>query len=438
MAKWMELSRRASLRVLCHRHFFAGCLFTALLVRLLFIALFDARPLSDFGWYFDKGRDIAAGVGYVVKNDGFPLWGPGQPLETPRPTAFWPVGYPAFLGALFFSTSWLVDPLWAAKIANALLYVAAIGAVAYTTKVAFSELAARITTLILTFLPNHIAYTSLTSVEIYFLFLTTGAIGLTVLHRQRKRLAPAVAAGVLFGLAILTKPQSVLLPGAVVLALSFRDWRRGLRLGLVIYAVALFCVLPWSLRNYHAFGGRFVFVSNNGGINLLISNMPGSWGRDGLMWNKELDHIVTATEDEIDRDKQARAVFVDYAKKNPGAILRELPDKLFAFVAADVDGFGWNQGAVTRFRDAPIWTPFRVVSQLYYLAIGALAIACLWHHRKNPEPAARAGLVVILYFGAICLVFTGGARFHFPVVPWLAAYAGGLLAGLLRERAPVY
>jgi len=426
----------AALRVLLHRHFYPACFFAALLIRLAFISAFDPKPLSDFGWYFDKGREIAAGEGYVVKDDGFPLWDQGQPLATPRPTAFWPVGYPAFLAAVFYLTSWLIDPLSAAKIANAILYVFAIGAVAYSTKVIFSPVAARISTLILAFLPNHIAYTSLTSVEIYFVFLTTTAIALVLHYREKNRTVFLVFAGLFFGLATLTKPQSVALAGAILVALYWGQWRRAAYVTAVVYIAALACVLPWTYRNYQAFDGRLVFVSNNGGINLLICNMPGAWGNKGLMWNKELDDIIATTTDEVTRDKAARAVYVHYATHNVGKMISDLPMKVFALFSADVDGFGWNQGSTTRFANAPIWLPFRIVSQIYWMVMTALAFGSAWYFRKSRAPALRTGAVVLLYFVGIALVFAGGPRFHFPVSPWLAAYAAGLLGAWLQDRPP--
>jgi 4-amino-4-deoxy-L-arabinose transferase-like glycosyltransferase len=422
-------------RVLLHRHFYPACFAAALLIRLVFIGFFDAQPLSDFGWYFDKGREIAAGEGYVVKDDGFPLWEKGKPLETPRPTAFWPVGYPAFLAALFTLTSFFVDPLLAAKVANAFLYLGAIGAVAYSTKVVFSPLAGRISALILAFLPNHIAYTTLTSVEIYFVFLTTAAIALVLHYRQKERWSSLVGAGLLFGLAILAKPQSILLGGVILAALYWGHWRRLARATAIVYVAALLCVLPWTYRNYQAFDGRFVLVSNNGGINLLIFNMPGAWGNKGLMWNKELHEIIASTDDEVSRDKAARAAYMQYAKHNVGRMIRDLPMKVFALYSVDVDGFGWNQGSTTRYAGAPVWLPFRAVSQVYWMAMLGLALGSAWYFRKQRTPEQRTGPVVLLYFTGISLVFAGGPRFHFPISPWLAAYAAGLLGAWLEGRA---
>ena len=63
----------------------------------------DAAPMSDQLWYFERAVGMLNGEGYAVQG---------------QPTAFWPVGYPAFLAGLFavFGPS-----LEAAKIANLVL-----------------------------------------------------------------------------------------------------------------------------------------------------------------------------------------------------------------------------------------------------------------------------------------------------------------------------
>src|SRR5258706_1608099 len=173
---------RAKIRSsLCAPRALGFILLAATVVRLLWLALVPARPLSDFLWYYEHGLGIASGRGYALTLDNFPLMLPGNPLPAPRLTAFWPVGYPGFLGVLFHLTSGLGHPLGVAKLANVALDVVGIGAMAYATNAIFeSVLAGRAVALLLAFLPNHIAYTSLTSVEIYFFFLSASAIALLV------------------------------------------------------------------------------------------------------------------------------------------------------------------------------------------------------------------------------------------------------------------
>jgi 4-amino-4-deoxy-L-arabinose transferase-like glycosyltransferase len=424
-------------RVLLHRAFPVVCVLAALLVRVVWIALIQAEPISDYQWYYSQGVRIAEGKGYSVDHDGFPLWSAGRPLATPRPTAFWPVGYPAFLGALFRLTSGAIEPFLAAKLANAVLYVGLLLALAYTATLIFeSKLAGRATLLFVGFIPNHIAYTTLTSVEIYFATLVAIGVAL-VLYAKHERRWPALGgAGLVFGLASLTKPQSVLLPGLLLLLLNGRQFRRLIVDGACIYVPIVLVQIPWTLRNFEAFDKLF-FVSTNGWMNLAFGNTPGGFGNEGLMWNRELHDIVMKHNTELAWNEAAKHYILDYLRANPARVLLGLPNKFLQLYMADVDGFGWNRAADAAHAGAWFWTPLRVLSQLYYLACLSLAAVSIVTRWRSHGRYFAVGPLLIAYFTAIYLVFFGGARFHFPVVPWLALYAAGLFAELLHKRAAV-
>ena len=76
--------------------------------RLGWMAAVDAAPMSDQLWYFQRAVGLLDGEGYSVGG---------------RPTAFWPVGYPAFLAGLFAVTG---PSLEAAKAANLALSAVAL------------------------------------------------------------------------------------------------------------------------------------------------------------------------------------------------------------------------------------------------------------------------------------------------------------------------
>lgn len=421
-------------RALLHRWFLLVCLACAVGIRMAWLAWSDAQPTSDFEWYYQHGLRLADGKGYSVDHDGFPLWAVGRPLPAPRPTAFWPVGYPAFLAGVFTLTRGIVSPLLAAQLANIGLSVLTVGAVAYAATLIFgSGLAGRLTLLLAAFVPNHIAYTSLTSVEIYFAALIAAGVAL-LLHSSEKSSWPAlIGAGLVFGFATLTKPQAVILPALLLGVLMLKQPRRLAKAGLLIYLPLALVPLVWTLRNFNAFE-RVFFVSTNGWINLLIGNLPGGWN-SGVMWNPELHAIITQYRSELEWNDAARAVVLEYAKNNPFEILAGLPKKLFWLYAADVDGFGWNRAADSTNASSTLWVPLRAVAQMYYVAclVGALLGSV---SRLCPRTRYFAvGPVLALYFTLVYLAFFGGARFHFPVVPWFATYAAGFLAVLIERRA---
>jgi Gpi18-like mannosyltransferase len=139
--------------------FVPACLVLGTLLRVAWIYLVDPDQVSDFLWYQQFAANIALGKGYSMNG---------------IPTGYWPIGYPAFLGGLFylFGPSVLIG-----KVANIVLYVGTIFLTYQLSKRLFnSDPAARITVGILSFYPNHIAHTALLSSEILFVFLVALSI----------------------------------------------------------------------------------------------------------------------------------------------------------------------------------------------------------------------------------------------------------------------
>jgi hypothetical protein len=368
-----------------------------------------------------------------VTYDGCPLWEHGNPLPAPRPTAFWPIGYPLFLAGVFSLTRGL-DPLLAAELANVALSLALMATLAWCARRIFrSKLAARLTLVLLAFLPNHIAYLTITSSEVLFVTLASLAIALLIAASENERLWLRLTAGLMFGLATMIKPQAVLLPPLLLLVLHFREPVRLMRAGALVLVMVALTLAPLWVRNHRAFG-RFVFVSTNGGINLLIGNLPGAYA-PGVFWNRELTDLVRSDASEVERDVRARAMAERWMRSHPLEVVAQLPKKFFTLYAADYDGFGWNSAADERFQKSPLVRPLKLGSEIYYLVIGALALLS-WRHRRRFDPALYGiGPALFVFISAVYLAIFGASRFHFPLVPWLAVYAAATLATML-EREP--
>src|SRR5207245_1378044 len=98
---------------------------------------------------------------------------------------------------------------------------------------------------------------------ILFTFLML--LGVALLLLESSRALMAVLAGVAFGLSCMVRPQVLPLPFAFVLLLPAirkpaRPFREMLVSIVALYATLLLVLVPWTLRNYRAFG-HFVFVS---------------------------------------------------------------------------------------------------------------------------------------------------------------------------------
>ncbi len=396
------------------------CLLTSLVVRLLWVGLVPSVPVSDFGWYYQRGLEIAGGGGFAVGGS---------------PTAYWPVGYPAFLGLVFYAFG---PHLIAAKLANVLMHIGIlILSYLIARNVFSSELTGRLTLLVLAFHPNQIAYGSLLSTECLFLLLLLVGVWMVLGCPPRPR--AAIAAGAAFGLACLVKPQVLPVPLLLITMLHLRGTRHVsmLRLGgsvLIVYATILGTISPWIARNYVVFGDLF-YISNNGGVTLFIGNNPHANGT--YIPIEDLEHLLGPTLDERSRDVQASRYAVDYALRNPVRTIGLWPAKLYYTYNEDVEGVTWNAKGLERIgpgMEIFLWW-FTGLAQNYYLCIifaflAYLVIVFMGPRRRNSAPPA-IGLAVIGYFTFVCLVTIGISRFHFPLVPWMVMYIASLGESIL-------
>ncbi|MEP6879691.1 MAG: hypothetical protein ABI865_12675, partial [Nitrosospira sp.] len=136
--QWPHLLWASLFGVLGSHYFIFACLILFVALRAVLIFFVPIEMGSDASWYFNSAVSIASGDGYS---------------EGGYPTAYWPVGYPGFLGVLFylFGQDQLVG-----QIANLLMATATFFLQLELTRRIFrSEAAARLGVLLLTIYPNH-------------------------------------------------------------------------------------------------------------------------------------------------------------------------------------------------------------------------------------------------------------------------------------------
>ncbi|ODT70104.1 MAG: glycosyl transferase [Nitrosomonadales bacterium SCN 54-20] len=399
-------------------------LFVALRAALIFFVPIEMT--SDASWYFNRAISIASGEGYS---------------EAGYPTAYWPVGYPGFLGIFFylFGQDKLVG-----QIAN--LVMAAVSfllQLELTRRIFRSEAAARLSVLLLTLYPNHAAYTSFILTEIYFTFLLLLGV---YLYITRSHWLWVWICGIVFGLAALTKPQVVFLPGLLVLFHVFSKERRDkLRhpfiKGFAIYLAMAMVLVPWAVRNTMVFG-EFVLISTNGGATLLTGNNPTASGG-----YEENDPLVAqrnfSVQDQVESDRHARKLATDWIRANPMRFVELIPLKIWHLWSRNGEAEWAYQAGYQyyeQYRNA--FRTVRWINQIFYglLLVGSFAAAFLLmkHRDKVAWPWALIGYCLMIYLTLISIVFSGQPRFHFPVMPWVIMYAAWaavmITAGQPRER----
>ena len=249
---------------------------------------------------------------------------------------------------------------------------------------------------------------------------------------DRPSVKGGVLAGVLLGIAILTRPNFVVLvPLEVVWALwQFRSSRRVQALAIGVPLLALLTLAPWTIRNWVRFRA-FIPLSTGGGSALLQGNNrivvtePSRFGY--AFWDAELPEYRTAlmtASNEYRRDQLAKQFAVEWLLSNPE---------------------DWPFLAQAKLRRA--FTPFLQPNspRLYRLAMllgwGPLLVLflatagpTLFHFLRSGHPGWILH-VTILHHALVSVLFFASARYRQPVEPLCIILAATALdSGTRRLR----
>jgi hypothetical protein len=268
--------------------------------------------------------------------------------------------------------------------------------------------------------PNSIAYVSLVSAEPLSTLVLLAAVERHVAALQGHPRARAWA-GLLYGWAVLCKPHVLLVP--IVLSLissSARRWQTLLALGL-----GLIVVLPWSLRNSLVFG-RPVFVSTNGGYNLLVGANPRADGR----W-MEVRTDAESGSNEADYDRVFAQKALAFIASNPLHYLSLAPYKVRNLFWPGNEGIHWTVTGLAKLdpdRRHVLGLAKPLTSGLSVaLAIAAVMGFLRWRRHWGAKTLAAIPLVFML----VAAIFFGESRFIQPALPYV------VLLAMLAVTSPV-
>jgi 4-amino-4-deoxy-L-arabinose transferase-like glycosyltransferase len=383
-----------------------GVLALALALRVAWCVVAAREPagLHDPGFYRALAAQLADGDGYVLAGE---------------PTAYYPVGYPAVLAALFLVTD-------AHTTAVAALNVAAgVGAVALAFALGrriAGPTAGIAAAAVLATVPNLVLHTAVALSETVFVAAFLGAL---VLLLDRRLLL----AGLVLGASILVRPVAVpVLPLLVLPWLAAGDGRRAaLRQTAVVALAAIAVVVPWTVRNAIRMDA-FVPISTNTGDNLCMSRQPGAHG--GFLLT---DHCfggpavegLDRPEYEIARDRQGRELAFEFVRDRPARELRLWLDRLGAAVRHDHDALdaaeSYGDGAFLTDgeRDA-----LRRLADGHWYVLGPLGLGAAVAVAAHPRLRRDEGLVLLVTSAVGLLLpivlFFGDPRFKVPAVAVLA------------------
>jgi hypothetical protein len=289
--------------------FTCAAVVVAFLPRLFVALAWSREPVWDGHYYHFGAMRIAQGLGY---SDDIVVAG----VRTWHPWAHYPVGYSAFLGALYslFGSGLAVAPVGNAVIGAAL--VAVVHRLALRTMTLNrARIAAGLTALH----PGLIVYSAVLMNEVLCALLVLTAAWVAV---RRIRWTSTILAGVLFGCATLVRPSALVAAPLVALLLPLPRLV-AIQRGVIVTAVAVFTVLPWTYRNCRVMDGC-ALVSTNGGWNLAIGALTET-GRFQTLRARDGCPIVTG---QVQQDRCWAEVGLGLIAKDPGHWLGLVPKKL--------------------------------------------------------------------------------------------------------------
>lgn len=392
------------------------------------------QGLADPGIYYRTALRIADGSGYVSIND--------------HPTAYYPPGYPWFLG----SFQWVLErvglgshTVGAIAVAQALLSGVAIAAVIVVGDRLGGRRVGIAAGAVLALWPNLVVHSSLMLSETLFVTLLSLALaGIVTLRGATGRFVwwRAVLAGGALGAATLVRPQVLLAAAAIVLGwvICRLPWRDVLARTAVLVVGVMVVVAPWTIRNAIVFG-ELIPVSTNDGDNLCVGFSTETTGYFTMPESCNTVELYTAgPEAELRRQATTRDRALEFIRRHPAELPELTWKKLWYTYRTDSDGiwasmsFGqdpWLTGWGRRVYD--------VVSTVYYAAVmvaAAVGAVLAWRRSwstRRADPTAVALVLGALASSAVPALFFGDPRFKVAATPFYAPLAAVAVVAVLNR-----
>lgn len=338
---------------------------------------------------------------------------------------FYPPLYHYFIAGVETALGTLAAVRWAQVLIGSLL-VPAVGRVG---ALAFGEPAGLAAAAVTAFYPDLVWFSAHYWSETLFLVLLWWAIErlLAADREGKRRIGSALTAGLLWGLAILTR-ETILyftpLPGLWLL------WRgpRGAGFRAAVFVLAAFAVVaPWTWRNWVVYRG-FIPVSTAGGLNLFQGNAP--------LARQQVYNRYRSVQGRLEQYQYARRMGIQaILERQPWWLLEKLRDEMPLFWEADSLALVHIKRGAYGGGIAPSWAAAAALAVLVpYIGVLALAVTGL-----AAFPVTRPRLLLLLflvYYVAIHVATHGFARYRLPVMPVLFVLAGAAWAALRRRELP--
>lgn len=401
----------------------------ALVSRLLPIPLvMQLAPIAERAGIASDAADYYLPLAQSLANNGEFALEPGHPAH-----AFVPL-YPLFLAAL--EVLGLSAPL-PRTVVQALVGVVSLVLLFVWARLVAGPWPALIALGLAAALPDFAVYSYLDHSEnLFIVFVLTALIlGQTALASGNWRMWLLV--GVTLGLAALTREfgLTLIVPFACAV-LGYSGFRGAVpRVAVMALAVCL-TILPWTLRNYRAFG-ELVPLSTKAGVNIYIGTLKGRYHPSDPRRNWAIEDPAQQAVDRKlhqDRDKEKnpvtasrlflRAAWQNY-RSDPWGQLLYMGRKAWLF---------WQANLGARHGQRIGYPVLAWVSEILYWVSLLAAISIVFIGRHMGRRAILPALLLAWTFLFHILVGEAEPRYHFVLLPSVLIFAGMTLASTLHDQ----
>ena len=350
-------------------------------VKLIFYCLIVIYLLAGILYSINLGNNLR----YPDEGEYYTLAGNlvstfNYSLDGKTLTAFRPPGYPFLLGFLKMCGFNII----LLRIANFIFLSTAILLVFKLFYKKGSEFGGLIFLSLIIFYPV-IFYTAGTLYpQIFSSFLIILIIYL-LFNRNHLSLSKSILTGITSGLLILTVPIFTFTLLVIFIWELFLERNKVKRL-LVIFFIAFALIGLWSIRNYYVFNS-FVFVSTNGGFNLLLGNSKNTEPNSGV--NIDISQYYTGIKglNEAELDRYYRDKAIEY-------LLNNKEHSIFMYFQKVLNYFNFENELYTKSESSNFKNLIMLISYGFLLLILLIRFILI----KKVRMTDLEKLILIIYF----------------------------------------
>jgi len=328
--------------------------------------------------------------------------------------------------------------LWVSRLFGAAVGVATVAVTYFLARRIYNHRTGLVAAMLYALLPTPLYFEAEILLDPLFTLLFVGAICCLVVWLQTGSSRSAILAGLLIGLAALTRPTALMLLPVVAVLLVFRFSRNTRRWHqMALLAAVCAAVVGITFARNLVVAGDPVMVVSQGGINLYLGNHEHADGVSATMpkplgHNWRIKQITEVAEREEGRSLKPGEVSTFWTRR----VIQWVSDQPGAFLTLYVKKFAqaFSNREVSNNRDlAGMFDNILLLkyNPLSFAVLLGLSVLGLMLTRRSGGHLWVVVLVVVAYVATIALFFFN-SRFRLPLLPLFAVLSAGGVIGTAR------